>query len=78
MSTSNMGTILEQINFPDVKLTQHYWVALVEMLDCMVVQKLTVAAVLCMMNKNSLTLNPDTIRAIEAALAVLKPIEKIC
>ena len=76
MSTSNMGTILEQINFPDVKLTQHYWVALVEMLDCMVVQKLTVAAVLCMMNKNSLTLNPDTIRAIEAALAVLKPIEK--
>ena len=39
-------------------------------------QKLTVAVVLCMMNKNSLTLNPDTVRAIEAALAVLKPIEK--
>ena len=76
MSTSNMGTILEQINFPDVKLTQHYWVSLVEMLDCMVAQKLTVAAVLCMMNKNSLTLNPDTVRAIEAALAVLKPIEQ--
>ena len=76
MSSTNMGTILEQINFPDVKLTQHYWVSLVEMLECMVVQKLTVAAVLCMMNKNSLTLNPDTVRAIEAALAVLKPIEK--
>lgn len=76
MSSSNMGTILEQINFPDVKLTQHYWVSLVEMLDCMVAQKLTVAAVLCMMNKNSLTLNPDTVRAIEAALAVLKPIQK--
>lgn len=76
MCTSNMGTILEQINFPDVKLTQHYWMSLVEMLDCMVVQKLTVAAVLCMMNKNSLTLNPDTVRAIEAALAVLKPIQK--
>lgn len=76
MSSSNMGTVLEQINFPDVKLTQHYWVSLVEMLDCMVAQKLTVAAVLCMMNKNSLTLNPDTVRAIEAALAVLKPVEK--
>ena len=76
ISSSNMGTILEQINFPDVKLTHHYWVSLVEMLDCMVAQKLTVAAVLCMMNKNSLTLNPDTVRAIEAALAVLKPIQK--
>ena len=76
MSTSNMGTILEQINFPDVKLAPHYWTTMVEMLDCMVTQKLTVAAVLCMMNKSSLTLNPETVRAIEASLAVLKPIEK--
>ena len=76
MSTNNMGTILEQINFPDVKLAQHYWTTMVEMLDCMVTQKLTVAAVLCMMNKSSLTLNPETVRAIEASLAVLKPIQK--